>query len=355
MRRALSPALLSLCLAWGSVQGAQTLPRPALRPADVALVINTRDDYSVRIGEYYQRRRGIPRTQVIEVAFKPGKAKLESRDLKRVMDEVRAKTPAHVQAYALAWTLPYSADCMSITTAFATGNDERYCARKTCKPTQPSPYFNANTPRPWNDLKLRPAMLLAARDEAEGRALIERGIAADGSHPRGSAYLVSTSDEKRNVRARGFERAREILGHALPVKIVTADEIGAAQDVLFYFTGLRKVAGLERLRFLPGAIADHLTSYGGKLDSHKQMPAIEWLGAGATGSYGTVKEPCNYPQKFPLPGLAMARYLSGETLIESYWKSVAWPAEGVFIGEPLARPYGFPPRTQMRFRVRDQE
>jgi hypothetical protein len=31
--------------------------------------------------------------------------------------------------------------------------------------------------------------------------------------------------------------------------------------------------------------------------------------------------------------------LAGETLIESYWKSVAWPAQGLLIGEPLAAPY----------------
>jgi hypothetical protein len=27
-------------------------------------------------------------------------------------------------------------------------------------------------------------------------------------------------------------------------------------------------------------------------------------------------------------------------LIEAYWKSVAWPGQGIFIGEPLARPFG---------------
>jgi hypothetical protein len=35
----------------------------------------------------------------------------------------------------------------------------------------------------------------------------------------------------------------------------------------------------------------------------------------------------------------MHHYLAGETLIESYWKSVAMPGQGIFIGEPLARPY----------------
>jgi hypothetical protein len=28
-----------------------------------------------------------------------------------------------------------------------------------------------------------------------------------------------------------------------------------------------------------------------------------------------------------------------DTLLEAYWKSVAMPGRGLFIGEPLARPY----------------
>ncbi|OYW26346.1 MAG: TIGR03790 family protein, partial [Methyloversatilis sp. 12-65-5] len=91
----------------------------------------------------------------------------------------------------------------------------------------------------------------------------------------------------------------------------------------------------------PGAPADHLTSVGGTLlDNTAQMSALEWLTAGATGSYGTVIEPCNHLQKFPHPGILMSLYAEGDTLIEAYWKSVAWPGEGVFIGEPLARPFG---------------
>ncbi len=49
--------------------------------------------------------------------------------------------------------------------------------------------------------------------------------------------------------------------------------------------------------------------------------------------------PATYPQKFPVPGVVIQHYLRGETLIEAYWKSVAWPGEGIFIGEPLASPY----------------
>jgi hypothetical protein len=53
-----------------------------------------------------------------------------------------------------------------------------------------------------------------------------------------------------------------------------------------------------------------------------------------------VLEPCNFPQKFPNPGIVMSYYLQGDRLIEAYWKSVEQPGQGIFIGEPLARPFG---------------
>jgi len=122
------------------------------------------------------------------------------------------------------------------------------------------------------------------------------------------------------------------------------DAVKYANDVLFYFTGVANVAGLETLRFVPGAIADHLTSSGGDLTDRGsgQTSALRWLEAGATGSYGTVVEPCAFTQKFPSPVVAIGRYLQGETLIEAYWKSVLMPGQGIFIGEPLAAPFRRP-------------
>ena len=69
------------------------------------------------------------------------------------------------------------------------------------------------------------------------------------------------------------------------------------------------------------------------------MSALEWLQQGATASYGTVSEPCAYPGKFPSPATFLDHYLRGDTLLEAYWKSVAMPGQGLFIGEPLARPF----------------
>ena len=87
------------------------------------------------------------------------------------------------------------------------------------------------------------------------------------------------------------------------------------------------------------ALADHLTSAGGDLLGKGQMSSLRWLEAGAIASYGTVSEPCNHWQKFPNPAVLLKHYLLGASAIEAYWKSVAWPVQGVFIGEPLASPY----------------
>ncbi len=108
---------------------------------------------------------------------------------------------------------------------------------------------------------------------------------------------------------------------------------------MFYFTGMAKIKKIRTNHFVPGAVADHLTSKGGMLTGSSQMNSMRWLEAGATGSYGAVIEPCNFVQKFPNPGIMMYNYIRGNTLIEAYWKSVAWPGQGIFIGEPLAKPF----------------
>ena len=130
-----------------------------------------------------------------------------------------------------------------------------------------------------------------------------------------------------------------MAGDLIDVQVVKGAALQDKHDVMFYFIGAAQVDKLDTNRFLPGALCDHLTSFGGDLTGSSQMSSLRWLEAGATGSYGTVVEPCNVPGKFPNVGLLMRRYLSGETLLEAYWKSVAMPGQGLFIGDPLARPY----------------
>ena len=308
----------------------------ALDRAQLAVIVNTWDPLSVEIGKYYAAQRGILFQNIIKVGFPPGRTVIPAKEFAAIKAWADKQALAHIQAYALTWAVPYRVECMSITSAFAFGFDPVFCA-EDCKPTQPSPYFNSRVRFPFTQLKMRPTMAIAATSLEQAKALIDRGLRSDGTRPEGTAYLLSTSDAARNVRSASYPLAQRILGRR--ARVLDQDALKDAKDVLFYFTGKARVEGLETLGFVPGAIADHLTSAGGQLVHSGQMSALAWLEAGATGSYGAVVEPCNLVQKFPHPAVVIGNYLRGDTLIEAYWKSVAMPGQGIFIGEPLAAPF----------------
>lgn len=314
-----------------------------LVPSQLGVVINASDPLSVQVGRIYAQRRGIPGENIVELEFDGDRVELHPGEFAVLKKRLDAELPAGVQALALAWTAPYRVGCMSITSAFALGYDRSWCATG-CQLTRSNPYAGSGSRAPHDDFGIRPAMLLAAVNSADALRLIERGIAADGSRPEGTVYLVETDDRKRSTRAPLFPGVASRFGDQVKVEVLRTDALRDRSDVLVYQTGAIQVPDLDSNRFLPGALADHLTSAGGKLTDSPQMSALRWLEAGATASYGTVVEPCNFVQKFPNPGWLLRSYLSGETAIEAYWKSVLMPGQGVFIGEPLAKPFA-PPKS----------
>jgi uncharacterized protein (TIGR03790 family) len=317
------------------------LPKHRLQANELAIIVNDADPLSLKIANYYQQRRGIPPANLIHISFAPERSTLSVDEFVALKLQVDAATPATIQAYALTWAAPYRVECMSITSAFALGFDKRYCSARSCALTQPTAYFASDSVAPFTDFRIRPTMAIAATDFSAAKELIDRGIASDGSRPKGTAYLVSTTNKARNVRAQAYAEIKKIFSPFLNTEVVRLDALLDREDVLFYFTGLAEVKGINTLTYLPGAVADHLTSIGGRLTDSRQMSALRWLEAGATGSYGTVVEPCSHTRKFPSPGVMMQHYVQGETLIEAYWKSVQMPGEGIFIGEPLAAPFDF--------------
>jgi uncharacterized protein (TIGR03790 family) len=331
--------MLFLALATGcAVASSAGLAGESLRD-EIAVVVNEADPLSRAVAAYYVRRRGIRPDHVISIRLDPSRNVLSRAEFDSVRRELLRRTPSEAQFYALTWIRPFRVECMSMTSAVTFGFDRTWCA-SGCRRTRLSPYFGSDSRRPWTDLGIRPTMSIAAVSLQRARELIDRGVASDGLRPRGTAYLVRSGDDLRDVRAPGYDDARLLAGNRVSVSVVSAPAIEHRSDVMFYFTGASVVQAIESNRYLPGAIADHLTSLGGVLTGSEQMSALRWLEAGATGSYGTVVEPCNFAGKFPSPGILMDRYLGGETLIEAYWKSVAMPGQGIFVGEPLARPFG---------------
>jgi len=334
-----------------------TLPRASVSASELGLVINTKDPVSVALGAHYQLKRAVPQANIVKLAFPASSDVIKPAEFKPLKAKVDAALGPKVQVLALTWMKPYRVGCMSITSAFALGHDAKYCndkatSGKSCGPTAPVLYYKSGSTRPYTDFKIRPTMALASVTAAQGKQLIDRGLAAEATLPAGDGYLVRTTDKARSVRYQQFQVSITQLGHASGLKLSYIDNskgpasgnlISGKKGLLFYFTGLTSVGQIASNTYRPGAVADHLTSFGGRLvppGTKGQMSALRWLEAGLTGSYGTVVEPCNYPQKFPDTRIFMPYYFMGNTLVEAYWKAVSWPGEGVFIGDPLARPFG---------------
>lgn len=321
------------------VDSATPVKSSVLGPENVALVINDADPNSVKVGEYYRVARGIPTKNIVHVKIQEAPRKLTLSQFTRLKWEIETQLHPAEQVIVLAWTAPYAVECNSITAALTFGYDAEQC-KNTCAPGKPSPYFDSASRKPFDDYGVRLAMLLPTDSFPRAKALIDRGVQSDAGVFRSTAYYLATSDAGRNSRARFFPPSGlNIPRTGLAVMTIKSDKLVGARDVMIYQTGLAWVDELDSLNFLPGALADHLTSAGGDLYGKNQMSILRWLDAGATASYGTVSEPCNYWQKFPNPAVLLKWYVSGATAVEAYWKSVAWPAQGLFVGEPLAAPY----------------
>jgi uncharacterized protein (TIGR03790 family) len=326
-------------------QPGQWIPIPAinghLTSKQIGLVINTADPYSVEVGEFYIKARHLTRAQVLRLQL-PVKPILSPEEFNAFSLQVRAFFDAPVQALALAWTIPYAVNCNSITGALALGYDAALCEH-SCAASRRSPYFDNPTTQPYTDLKMHVSMMLAARDVATAEAMITRGVASDntlglrGAKPV-NAYFVTTNDAARSARSPLFPPAGLLRRQGVDVHVEKTQAIEDASRVLMYLTGLVQVDKLDTIHWVPGALADHLTSYGGAIGSG-QMSSIDWITSGATATYGTVSEPCAHPQKFSHPQILLQNYMQGATALEAYWRSVAWPQQGVFIGEPLAAPF----------------
>jgi hypothetical protein len=192
-------------------------------------------------------------------------------------------------------------------------------------------------------------MMLAGQSAASVKATIDKGCKADRTLPKGDGWFVRTADSVRSrPRMQDFQTTLQDWNRPDALTLTYYDystnggrsEVKNAANILFYQTGSANVSGLNTNTYVPGALADHLTSNGGNLFGTEQMSALRWLEAGVTASYGTVTEPCAYADKFPAASVLVKSYFRGNTAAEAYTKSVRQPSQGIFVGDPLARPFG---------------
>ncbi|MCA9300602.1 MAG: TIGR03790 family protein, partial [Phycisphaerales bacterium] len=180
--------------------------------------------------------------------------------------------------------------------------------------------------------------------------LIHRSVASDGTRPDGTFYFMNNEgDAARNVRAVEFPDAIA----ALATLGRTGEQIDAIMplgrdDCLGIMTGSANPdIDNPTYTLIPGAFADHLTSYAGRFNTDSQVKMSRWIANGASGSLGAVQEPCNYRGKFPRPKVH-ASYASGLTLGEAVVRAGTFiPFQMLLYGDPLTRAFTHIPDVEV--------
>lgn len=181
-------------------------------------------------------------------------------------------------------------------------------------------------------------------------AMIDRSVAADHSLPAGTFYYCETSDPSRSgPRHDAYTpAATEILARGGQAQHLLANLPTGNHDCLGVMTGLANPAIDDpAFSLLPGAFADHLTSYAATFTNNSQTKMSRWIAKGASGTAGTIEEPCNYSGKFPHARLHVV-YFRGLTLGEAWFRSHGFrPYQELLLADPLTRPFGKPPTVDV--------
>lgn len=184
--------------------------------------------------------------------------------------------------------------------------------------------------------------------EAEILSYLKRAKESDGKRPRGTIYFMRNNDIRSQTRHTCFDGiAAEINKIGVRAVVQTGGIPRSSPDVMGLMAGVARFDWeTSGSTILPGAICEHLTSFGGELSTNSgQTPLSVFLRYGAAGASGTVVEPRALQSKFPLPSLQL-HYARGASLAEAFYQSITGPYQILIVGDPLCQPWAkFPTVT----------
>lgn len=332
---------------------------------NVLVVVNATSTNSVELGNYYCERRQVPPQNVLRLGGWTGdnlswtRSQFQSLLLVPLLEQIEARRLDHqIEFVLLSMDIPYQVtEAGSVNSTTATlfyGFKADTAVNMGGSPSCSLPAAASNSyafseaifresPPDTAATNAFLAMMITAESLAQAKAVVDQGVAGDGTFPTQTTYLAKTSDPVRNVRYVLFDDAifdTTVRGGYALVRI-DQDSPDGLTDLLGYQTGLADFL-VQPNAFVPGAMADSLTSLGGVLFTQTgQTSLLAFLDAGAAGSHGNVVEPCNNLEKFPSPRdyFYQAR---GFSLAECYYQSLQSPRQGLLVGEPLSAPFARP-------------
>lgn len=341
----------------------------ALGPHEIALLVNTNSNDSMKVAEHFASLRHIPNSNTVRLGISSNVLKSGRISLEEFITSIwepawETLKTNNCAERILAWC--YSVDFPILVTTeppvSITGitflrtqmpssqsiKDGLYKSPFFCGPHRPfGSMYNAqtfDTYREWltEDYPL-PAMMLGYTGQNgntinEVLQCIDKGVQADCTYPTGSIYFVVTDDVRSSCRDWQFVQASHELRSRKVFSIVTNSFPQRVSDVIGVMIGSAWVNGIQNNKYLPGCMAEHLTSLAAVFDTTNQMKASAWIKAGATITAGTVTEPMSIWTKFPSASFYI-HYSAGCTALESLYQSIRCPLQILLLGEPLAQPW----------------
>jgi uncharacterized protein (TIGR03790 family) len=331
---------------------------------NVVVVVNQSSSNSVELGNYYCEKRQVPPQNLLRTTWTGGndgwlESDFETVILNPLLSMISARGLSNQIDYVVvSMDFPFR---ITETTGYNSTTADLFYGFKPDGPAMPGLPASCNLPdtsassyaasegifrfsRPTNaTTNSFLAMMITSTSLDQAKAVVDHGLASDSTFPTQTVILGESSDPFRNVRYINFDDAIFSVRLRTNYSILQTnlDSPLGLSNMLGYLNGHYQFT-ISPNAFVPGAMADSLTSYGGVIfGPNDHTTLLAFINASASGSYGTVVEPCNYLEKFPAPQnyFYQAR---GFSLAECYYQSVANPYQGLLVGEPLAAPFSRP-------------
>ena len=364
-----------MCTHWGRLAGVLVFSALAGRlwaggsGLNVVVVVNQNSTNSVQLGNYYCEKRQVPPQNVLRTSWTGGNVSWQKSDFQSViLNPLLAMLSARqltnqIDYVLLSMDFPYRVEnggglgvsgTNSTTSALFYGFKADYPPQVipgSCSLPDASSNSYAGSEcifrsvAPGSSATNFLAVMLTSSNLDQAKLVIDEAVAGDGTFPTQTVYLAKSSDVFRNLRYALFDNAvfnTRLRGNC-SVQRTNGDPAYSYGAILGLESGWGNPYVIGNSTFVPGGLADILTSWSGTLfEFSGQINLLMLLGYGVTGCYGTVIEPCDYLPKFPSPQnyFYQAR---GFSMAECYYQSVTNPYQGLLVGEPLAAPFALAP------------
>ena len=327
---------------------------------NVAVVVNQNSTNSIQLGNYYCEQRGVPPQNVLRINWTGGSIEWTTTDyatslLNPLLAMLSARQLTNqIEYVVLSMDIPYRVDAgtngaNSTTSSLFYGFKPDTNSLDDCPIALGSTNFYAgsegifrSTPPISATSNSFLVTMITSSNLALAKQVVNSGVLGDSTFPTQTVFLAKSTDTARNVRYISADNA--VINASLRGNYSIQRTNASVNWIFGSALGLQNGVNFstpDGTAFLPGSMADNLTSFGGQIfQDPGQLKLLEFLTAGASGSFGTVVEPCSYLEKFPSPQnyFYQAR---GFSLAECYYQSLTNPYQGLLVGEPLTAPFAY--------------